>query len=113
MDDLEARWSRCVQLGAHASANMQREARRVHEENGVLRRLLAEAGVGAGTIEERVARELAQGPALKVSDDESFPRENLTYRTPLTLIAECPRAADVYGLCVHAWTDLRARTYGA
>ncbi|KAK8030467.1 hypothetical protein PG990_000201 [Apiospora arundinis] len=43
--DLENRWNECVRLGAQATVEMQREARRVQEENRLLRGLLQSRGL--------------------------------------------------------------------
>ncbi|RWA05372.1 hypothetical protein EKO27_g9730 [Xylaria grammica] len=45
VQDLEKRWNECVRLGAQASVEMQREARRVQEENKLLRALLHKQGL--------------------------------------------------------------------
>lgn len=43
--DLENRWNECVKLGAQATVEMQREARRVQEENKLLRAVLHSQGM--------------------------------------------------------------------
>ncbi|KAI6084709.1 hypothetical protein F4821DRAFT_242156 [Hypoxylon rubiginosum] len=42
--DLESRWNECVRLGAQATVEMQSEARRVQEENKLLRKVLHSQG---------------------------------------------------------------------
>jgi hypothetical protein len=44
VQDLEDRWSGCVKLGAQATVEMQREARRVQDENRLLRAVLHRRG---------------------------------------------------------------------
>ncbi|KAJ4163567.1 hypothetical protein LMH87_005288 [Akanthomyces muscarius] len=55
--DLEDRWNECVKLGAQATAEMQAVARKVHEENVLLRRILAHRGFGEDTIERALENE--------------------------------------------------------
>ncbi|KAK8855165.1 Major Facilitator Superfamily protein [Apiospora arundinis] len=53
--DLENRWNECVRLGAQATVEMQREARRVQEENHVLRQLLQSRGMEHEAIQTAVS----------------------------------------------------------
>ncbi|KAI3321473.1 hypothetical protein HD806DRAFT_502669 [Xylariaceae sp. AK1471] len=55
VQDLEQRWSECVRLGAQATIEMQREARRVQEENRLLRALLHQQGWDDMAIQEAAA----------------------------------------------------------
>ncbi|KAI1274423.1 hypothetical protein F5Y07DRAFT_373077 [Xylaria sp. FL0933] len=50
--DLEQRWNECVRLGAQASVEMQKEARRVQQENRLLRALLHKQGLDDVAIKE-------------------------------------------------------------
>ncbi|KAI0378270.1 hypothetical protein F5Y04DRAFT_152430 [Hypomontagnella monticulosa] len=45
IQSLEQRWSECVRLGVQATAEMQKEARRVQEENRLLRTVLRNQGL--------------------------------------------------------------------
>lgn len=54
MEDLEARWKRCQELGVQADVELQRAARKVIEENNMLREILAELGVGREEVERRL-----------------------------------------------------------
>ncbi|GAP90601.1 hypothetical protein SAMD00023353_4800850 [Rosellinia necatrix] len=54
VQDLEQRWNECVRLGAQATVEMQREARRVQEENRLLRTLLHRQGVDDMAIHEAI-----------------------------------------------------------
>ncbi|TRX93689.1 hypothetical protein FHL15_005365 [Xylaria flabelliformis] len=49
--DLESRWNECVRLGAQATVEMQREARRVQEENTLLRAVLHVQGFDDAAIQ--------------------------------------------------------------
>ncbi|KAI0546372.1 hypothetical protein F4679DRAFT_557732 [Xylaria curta] len=49
--DLENRWNECVKLGAQATVEMQREARRVQEENTLLRAVLYTQGFNDAAIQ--------------------------------------------------------------
>ncbi|KAI1741271.1 hypothetical protein F4680DRAFT_416254 [Xylaria scruposa] len=49
--DLENRWNECVKLGAQATVEMQREARRVQEENTLLRAVLHAQGFDDAAIQ--------------------------------------------------------------
>ncbi|KUJ11077.1 uncharacterized protein LY89DRAFT_674427 [Mollisia scopiformis] len=51
IQDLEQRWGKCVELGAQATMEMQKEAQRVHEENRLLRKALHNQGLDDATIE--------------------------------------------------------------
>ncbi|KAI0114106.1 hypothetical protein GGR51DRAFT_505505 [Nemania sp. FL0031] len=53
--DLESRWNECVKLGARATAEMQSEARRVQEENGLLRTILHAQGFDDAAIQNALA----------------------------------------------------------
>ncbi|KAI0395044.1 hypothetical protein F5Y17DRAFT_425771 [Xylariaceae sp. FL0594] len=55
IQDLEKRWNACVQLGVQATIEMQKEARRVREENRLLRALLHKQGIDDLAIQEAVA----------------------------------------------------------
>ncbi|KEY70820.1 hypothetical protein S7711_08520 [Stachybotrys chartarum IBT 7711] len=48
---LEDRWSECVRLGAQATVEMQKEARRVQEENQLLRAMLQHQGLDPTAIQ--------------------------------------------------------------
>lgn len=65
VQDLERRWSECVRLGVQASIEIQREARRIQEENEVLRSFLHEVGISDEAIRHRLelARILRDPPA--------------------------------------------------
>ncbi|KAI1347728.1 hypothetical protein F5Y01DRAFT_329256 [Xylaria sp. FL0043] len=52
IQDLEKRWNECVRLGAQASVEMQKEARRVQQENRLLRLLLHKQGLDDAAIKE-------------------------------------------------------------
>ncbi|KAI0809436.1 hypothetical protein GGR55DRAFT_649938 [Xylaria sp. FL0064] len=52
IQDLEQRWNECVRLGAQASVEMQKEARRVQQENRLLRLLLHKQGLDDVAIKE-------------------------------------------------------------
>ncbi|TGJ86855.1 hypothetical protein E0Z10_g1868 [Xylaria hypoxylon] len=54
VQDLEKRWNECVRLGAQANVEMQREARRVQEENRLLRALLHKQGLDDTAIQEAI-----------------------------------------------------------
>ncbi|KAH0606586.1 uncharacterized protein H6S33_003420 [Morchella sextelata] len=54
LEDLEARWKRCQELGVQADVELQRAARKVIEENNMLREILAELGVGREEVERRL-----------------------------------------------------------
>ncbi|KAI0860563.1 hypothetical protein F4860DRAFT_198309 [Xylaria cubensis] len=49
--DLESRWNECVKLGVQATVEMQREARRVQEENTLLRAVLQVQGFDDAAIQ--------------------------------------------------------------
>ncbi|KAJ2976732.1 hypothetical protein NUW58_g8013 [Xylaria curta] len=55
VQDLERRWNSCVRLGVQATTEMQKEARRVQEENRLLRALLHQQGFNDVAIQEAVA----------------------------------------------------------
>lgn len=63
MEDLEARWKKCQELGVQADVELQRAARKVIEENNILREILAEVGVGRGEVERRLRSFRAGGTA--------------------------------------------------
>lgn len=64
MEDLEARWKRCQELGVQADVELQRAARKVIDENNMLREILAEMGVGREEVERRL-RGLRAGSAAR------------------------------------------------
>lgn len=82
IEDLEQRWNVCLKAGARATEEMQKEARRVHEENLVLRALLRERGIDDDHI-VRVLSSTGRSPA-KVSERSSVIRKE-------DMIADLPR----------------------
>lgn len=58
LEDLEGRWKKCQELGVQANVELQKAARRVIEENALLRRILAELGWETARVEKRL-REMA------------------------------------------------------
>ncbi|KAH8168079.1 hypothetical protein CIB48_g142 [Xylaria polymorpha] len=66
VQDLEQRWNECVRLGAQATVEMQREARRVQEENRLLRTLLHKQGLDDMAIHEAItAARQAEGNEIQ------------------------------------------------
>ncbi|KAI5843828.1 hypothetical protein DFP73DRAFT_65732 [Morchella snyderi] len=63
LEDLEARWKKCQELGVQADVELQRAARKVIDENNILREILAELGVGRGEVERRLRGFRAGGTA--------------------------------------------------
>ncbi|KAI1140107.1 hypothetical protein F5Y05DRAFT_377228 [Hypoxylon sp. FL0543] len=51
IESLEKRWNECVRLGAQATVEMQKEARRVQEENRLLRTVLRNQGLDDASIQ--------------------------------------------------------------
>jgi len=51
IQDLEQRWGQCVQLGAQATIEMQQAARRVQDENRLLRMVLRKQGLDDAAVE--------------------------------------------------------------
>lgn len=64
--DLENRWNECVKLGAQATVEMQAVARKVQQENMLLRRILARQGFDQDTIQRALEIEKGMG--------EGYPR---------------------------------------
>ncbi|KAM3508575.1 hypothetical protein MY11210_006683 [Beauveria gryllotalpidicola] len=64
--DLENRWNECVKLGAQATVEMQAVARKVQQENILLRRILARQGFDQDTIQRALEIEKGMG--------EDYPR---------------------------------------
>lgn len=54
MEDLERRWQRCKEMGVQANVELQQAARKVIEENALLREILAEAGIVHEEVERRL-----------------------------------------------------------
>ncbi|KAI0429003.1 hypothetical protein F5Y09DRAFT_311468 [Xylaria sp. FL1042] len=86
IQDLEKRWNECVRLGAQATVEMQREARRVQEENGLLRTLLHKQGLDDTTIKEALAVLTASEGNKKQSTSFHCPTE-YPAQTGITLAA--------------------------
>ncbi|KAG0134892.1 hypothetical protein HOY82DRAFT_462938, partial [Tuber indicum] len=51
MEDLERRWQKCKEMGVQANVELQQAARKVIEENALLREILAEAGIAHEEVE--------------------------------------------------------------
>ena len=80
LHDLEHRWSECVRLGVQASAEIQKEARRVHEENKALRCIVREMGVSDDALRHRLSALLnttASSPAAATQVCLAFCRKTL------------------------------------
>ncbi|KAH6664879.1 hypothetical protein B0J14DRAFT_569393 [Halenospora varia] len=56
VQDLERRWQECVELGAQATTRMQQEARKVQEENRLLRVVLREQGFNDITLQHAIEK---------------------------------------------------------
>ncbi|KAH8653098.1 hypothetical protein BGZ60DRAFT_178364 [Tricladium varicosporioides] len=56
VQDLERRWQECVELGAQATTRMQQEARKVQEENRLLRVVLREQGFNDITLQHALEK---------------------------------------------------------
>jgi len=54
MEDLERRWQKCKEMGVQANVELQQAARKVIEENALLREILAEAGIVHEEVERRL-----------------------------------------------------------
>ncbi|KAG0634016.1 hypothetical protein HOY80DRAFT_988538 [Tuber brumale] len=54
MEDLERRWQKCKEMGVQANVELQQAARKVIEENALLREILAEAGIAQEEVERRL-----------------------------------------------------------
>ncbi|CUS08891.1 unnamed protein product [Tuber aestivum] len=54
MEDLERRWQKCKELGVQANVELQQAARKVIEENVLLRAVLSEAGISQDEVERRL-----------------------------------------------------------
>ncbi|KAI1808854.1 hypothetical protein F4811DRAFT_548432 [Daldinia bambusicola] len=54
IQNLEKQWNECLQLGARATIEMQEEAKRVQEENRVLRTLLHNQGLDDAAIQRAI-----------------------------------------------------------
>lgn len=54
VQDLERRWSDCVRLGVQASVEIQKEARRIHQENDALRCVIRELGMSDDALKLRL-----------------------------------------------------------
>ncbi|KAI1370455.1 hypothetical protein F4677DRAFT_438296 [Hypoxylon crocopeplum] len=66
---LEQRWSQCVRLGAQATTEMQKEARRVQEENLLLRAILRNEGFDDAGIQRALeSAKLAEGGTCQPQD---------------------------------------------
>ncbi|KAI1363256.1 hypothetical protein F5Y08DRAFT_310061 [Xylaria arbuscula] len=60
VQDLEKRWNECLRLGAQATVEMQRESRKVHDENRLLRCLLHNQGLDDAAIGTAIVNLLDQ-----------------------------------------------------
>ncbi|KAF4628755.1 hypothetical protein G7Y89_g9394 [Cudoniella acicularis] len=56
VQDLEHRWRQCVELGVQATAEMQREAQKVQEENRLLRAVLHDQGFDDTTLQQALEK---------------------------------------------------------
>ncbi|KAI1466202.1 uncharacterized protein F4812DRAFT_436257 [Daldinia caldariorum] len=54
IQNLEKQWNECLRLGARATIEMQKEAKRVQEENRVLRTLLHNQGLDDAAIQRAI-----------------------------------------------------------
>lgn len=54
LEGLEDRWKKCQELGVQANVELQKAARRVIEENAILRRILAELGWETARVDKRL-----------------------------------------------------------
>lgn len=54
LEDLEGCWKRSQELGVQANVELQKAAQKVIEENIILRKILAELGLGTADIDKRL-----------------------------------------------------------
>ncbi|KFA69366.1 hypothetical protein S40285_08752, partial [Stachybotrys chlorohalonatus IBT 40285] len=66
MRSLENRWSECMRLGAQATVEMQKEARKVQEENQLLRAVLHRQGLDPTAIQSSL-----DAVRLSLTDEKS------------------------------------------
>ncbi|KAI0836651.1 hypothetical protein F5Y06DRAFT_273031 [Hypoxylon sp. FL0890] len=118
IESLEKRWNECVRLGAEATVEMQMEARRVQEENRLLRTVLRNQGFDDISIQRALeSAKLAEssidqtkqsnpnGPGSTPSVDDNAPPPLWPLDLPS---AGRPQALDIEGdmsqsLVLHDW----------
>jgi len=67
IQDLEQRWGKCVQLGAQATVEMQQAARKVQDENRLLRGVIRKLGLDEKALERALdAERLAESKEAKI-----------------------------------------------
>ncbi|KAK7955089.1 MFS general substrate transporter [Apiospora saccharicola] len=86
--DLENRWNECVRLGAQATVEMQREARRVQEENGLLRQLLHSQGMSHDAVQTAISSMKVQVAAKKAASQSEPNSEGMPCNKAKTIIPQ-------------------------
>ncbi|KAI1123818.1 hypothetical protein F5Y10DRAFT_251107 [Nemania abortiva] len=90
--DLESRWNECLRLGAQATVEMQSEARRVQEENRLLRSILHAQGFDDAAIQNALRSAKQSTAANRVSGAQTCGPSQ-----PATSTSEAPACAPSSG----------------
>ncbi|KAI1653904.1 hypothetical protein F4813DRAFT_373183 [Daldinia decipiens] len=80
IQNLEKQWNECMRLGAQATIEMQKEARRIQEENRVLRTLLHDQGFDDVAIQRVIdAAKLAEESTNQMQNSQDSSKTSTLY----------------------------------